>query len=176
MKLTIGIVLNAVALFVFGFLFWAANPLPGQTWNLAPDPGGAESALIEQFPETGVYGVPGADSSPGTPTVVQAMVYVNHEPPENPMDPVTMVSGFIQYLVVGVVLVFVLRRRGTLGSQVARAALLGLAAVVVIEGSDLIWWLYPLGWKLWAAVYHVLVFVISALVLSRFLPETEAAG
>ena len=173
MKLTIGIVVNAVVLFVFGFLFWAANPLPGNTWNSAPDPGAAESALIEQFPDTGVYGVPGAG---GTPTAVQAMIYVNHEPPENPMDPVTMVYGFIQYLVVGVVLVIVLQRGGTLGSQVGRAALLGLAAVVVIEGSDLIWWLYPLEWKLWAAVYHVLVFVISALVLSKFLPETEPAS
>ena len=104
------------------------------------------------------------------------MVYVNHEPPENPMDPVTMVYGFIQYLVVGVVLVFVLQRDGALGSQVGRAALLGLAAVVVIEGSDLIWWLYPLEWKLWAAVYHVLVFVISALVLAKFLPETQAGS
>ena len=44
----------------------------------------------------------------------------------------------------------------------------------MIEGSDLIWWIYPLEWKLWAAVYHVLVFVISALVLSRFLPDTQA--
>ena len=173
MKLTIGIVLNAVVLFVFGFLFWAANPLPAKTWNLAPDPGAAESALIEQFPETGVYGVPGPG---GTPTAVQAMLYVNHQPPEDPMDPVTMVYDFIQYLVVGAVLVFVLQRGSTLGGQVARAALLGLAAVVVIEGSDLIWWLYPLAWKLWVAVYHVLVFVISALVLSKFLPEAESGS
>ena len=51
-----------------------------------------------------------------------------------------------------------------------------VAAVVLVEGSDLVWWGYPLAWKLWGAVYHVLVFVIGALVMSKFLPPSDAKG
>ena len=47
---------------------------------------------------------------------------------------------------------------------------MGLAAVILVEGSDIIWWGYTWGWKLWGATYHILVFVIGALVLSKFLP------
>ena len=176
MRLAIGIVVTAVVLFLFGFLFWAVNPLPAATWNVAPDPQAAEAAVVLQFPESGVYSV--APETGTTPPGVRAMVYVDHDVPENPMDPVTMLYGFIHYLLVGVVLVLVLDRRGALGAHVKRATVVGLAAVVVIEGSDLIWWLYPVGWKLWIAVYHVLVFVIGATVLSKFLApaETQAEG
>ena len=85
-----------------------------------------------------------------------------------------MVYGFVHYIVIAILLAAVLRRGATLTEHTRRATLLGLIAVVLVEGSDLVWWGYPLGWKLWGAAYHVLVFTIGALVLFRFLPSGDS--
>lgn len=72
------------------------------------------------------------------------------------------------------ILAIVLQNAAPLAAHVRRAFTTGLAAVILVEGSDIVWWGYTWGWKLWGAVYHVLVFVIGALVLSKFLPDHEA--
>ena len=168
MKLAAGIVVTALALFVFGFLFWGANPLPYASWNETPDAAAAEAAVQAQFPQTGVYSVPNAGEVPGG---VWAMLYVRHDPPQSAPAIGEMLKGLAHYLLVAGALALVLRRRAALGETVRRAAVLGVAAVVVVEGSDVAWWGYPLAWKLWGAAYHVLVFALGALVLAWFLPE-----
>ncbi|MYJ74674.1 MAG: hypothetical protein F4089_06045 [Gammaproteobacteria bacterium] len=82
-----------------------------------------------------------------------------------------MARGFIHYLVVAVILAIMLPNGARVSAHVRRGFIVGLAAVVLIEGSDVIWWGYAWGWKLWGAGYHLLVFVIGALVLSKFLPQ-----
>ena len=164
MKLSLGILLTAVVLFVFGFLYWAANPLPNEALNPVPDADAAAAAVGEQFPVTGMYNF--MQSGLG------ATVIVNHEASEE-VDPLVMVYGFIHYLLIGTVLAVVLRSGAPLSAHVRRAFILGLAAVIVVEGSDIIWWGYTWGWKLWGAAYHVLVFVLGALVLSKFLPRDD---
>ena len=172
MKLAIGIVVTAVVLFVFGFLFWAANPLPSASWNTAADQAAAQEAVRAHFPQSGVYNVPGAATAPSG---VWAMVYVNHDVPETLPDPAEMLRGFFHYVLVALVLALLLRRQAPLAEQVKKAAVAGLAAVIVVEGSDVVWWGYPLGWKLWSVGYHELVFVIGALTLAKFLPASGAA-
>ena len=172
MKLGVGIVVTALALFVFGFLYWGANPLPYATWSDPPDWATAKAAVREHFPSAGVYRVP----RPGeAPDGVWAMIYVRHDMPQSLPDPGEMLKGFAHYLLVAGALALVLRRRGELGATVRRAAVLGVAAVVVVEGTDVAWWGYPLAWKLWGAAYHVLLFVLGALVLAWFLPERRDA-
>ncbi|MDE0660974.1 MAG: hypothetical protein OXI79_15145 [Gammaproteobacteria bacterium] len=162
MRASLGILVTAVVLFVFGFLYWAANPLPNAALNAVGDAGAAARAVGEQFPETGMYSFIGSGLS--------ATVIVNHGATED-VDPLVMVYGFIHYLLIAAILAVVLRSGAPLSAHVRRAFILGLAAVVVVEGSDIVWWGYTWGWKLWSAVYHVLVFVIGALVLSKFLPR-----
>lgn len=162
MKTSLGILVTAAVLFVFGFLYWAANPLPNQALNTVPDAEAAASAVGEQFPETGMYNV--------LHSGISATVIVNHEASEE-VDPLVMVYGFIHYLLIAAILAVVLQSGAPLSAHVRRAFILGLAAVVVVEGSDIIWWGYTWAWKLWSAAYLVLVFVIGALVLSKFLPR-----
>ena len=122
MKLGVGIVVTALALFVFGFLYWGANPLPYATWSDPPDSATAKAAVSEHFPSTGVYGVP----RPGeAPDGVWAMIYVRHDMPQSLPDPGEMLKGFAHYLLVAGALALVLRRRGELGATVRRAAVLG---------------------------------------------------
>ena len=162
MRASLGILVTAAVLFVFGFLYWAVNPLPNEALNTVPDADAAATAVAEQFPETGMYSFMQSGLS--------ATVIVNHGASEE-VDPLVMVYGFIHYLVIAAVLAVVLQSGAPLSAHVRRAFILGLAAVVVVEGSDIIWWGYTWGWKLWSAAYLVLVFVIGALVLSKFLPR-----
>ena len=77
-------------------------------------------------------------------------------------------------LLIAMVLAVVLRSGAPLSAHVRRAFIRGLAAVIVVEGSDIIRWGDTCGWKLWGAAYHVLVFVIGPLVLSKFLSRDPA--
>ena len=163
MKLAFGILLTAVVLFVFGYIYWMVNPLPNQAMKSAPDPNAAATAVTQQFPESGVYSVMQSGTS--------AMVIVNHGVSTEGADPMAMARGFIHYLAVAVILAIMLPNGARVSAHVRRGFIVGLAAVVLIEGSDVIWWGYAWGWKLWGAGYHLLVFVIGALVLSKFLPQ-----
>ena len=58
-RLAAGTALAAVAMFVWGMLFWGANPLPYRAWKQPTDDVGAGQALRTYFPETGTYAVPG---------------------------------------------------------------------------------------------------------------------
>ena len=118
MKLTIGVFVTAVVLFVFGFLYWAVNPLVNESLNAAPDPARATAAVREQFPETGIYSVPAPD---GAPSGVRAMVIVDHEVPDNAADPLAMVYGFVHYIVIAILLAAILRRGATLAEHTRRA-------------------------------------------------------
>lgn len=162
MKLSLGILLTAIVLFVFGFLYWSVNPLPDKALDTVPDSAAAAVAIGEQFPESGMYNV--------MQSGLWATVIVNHEATEE-VDPWVMLYGFIHYLVIVILLAVVLQNGAPVASHVRRAFIMGLAAVILVEGSDIIWWGYTWGWKLWGAAYHILVFVIGALLLSKFLPR-----
>lgn len=164
MKLTLGILLTALVLFGFGFVYWAANPLPNKALDTVPDSDAAAAAIGEQFPDSGMYNVMQSGLS--------ATVIVNHGATEE-ADPLVMLYGFVHYLVIVSLLAVVLQNGAPVASHVRRAFIMGLAAVILVEGADIIWWGYTWGWKLWGAAYHILVFVIGALVLSKFLPRDD---
>ena len=100
MKLPLGIVLTAIVLFAFGFLYWAANPLPNKALNTVPDSDAAAAAIGEQFPDTGMYSV--------LQSGLSATVIVNHDVSEE-VDPLAMLYGFIHYLVIATLLAVVLQ-------------------------------------------------------------------
>ena len=52
------VLLAAVAMYFWGFLFWGINPVPYQSWQQADDDA-AQAALRELFPTAGTYYVPG---------------------------------------------------------------------------------------------------------------------
>ena len=59
-RCVIGIILATLAMYVWGFLYWGgANPFPYKAWKQTPDDVAAGKALLEHFPETGTYHMPG---------------------------------------------------------------------------------------------------------------------
>ena len=172
-KVTAGIVLTAVVLFIFGFLYWGISPLPYTALNSAADQEAALGDIKRHFPDTGAYMVPAADNMELLAKGSQVVVYVDHEVPASQPDPQAMALGFVHNILIALVVFLLLRHQEGMSQHVRTGALVGLAAVVVIEGSDVLWWLYPLSWKIHSVVYHFLCFVLAAAVLSKFMPARQ---
>lgn len=168
-----GIGLTAIVLFLFGFLYWGISPLPYTALRSTADQEAALGDLKRHFPDTGAYLVPSADNMALLAEGLQAMIYVDHGIPASQPDPQAMALGLVHNVLIALAVFLLLRNQQGMSRHLRTGALAGLAAVVVIEGSDVAWWLYPLSWKLHGAAYHFLCFVLAAALLSRFVPARQ---
>ncbi len=172
-KTIAGIGLTAIVLFIFGFLYWGVSPLPYTAINSAADQEAALADIKRHFPDTGAYMIPTAANMELLAEGSQAVVYVDHEVPASQPDPASMALGLVHNVLMALVVFLLLRNQEGMSQHLKTGALVGLAAVVVIEGSDTLWWLYPLSWKIHSVVYHFLCFVLAAALLSRFMPARQ---
>ncbi len=172
-KTIAGIGLTAIALFIFGFLYWGISPLPYTALNSAADQEAALGDIKRHFPDTGAYMVPAAADMELLAEGSQAVVYVDHEVPASQPDPRDMALGLAHNILMALVVFLLLRNQQGMSQHLRTGALAGLAAVVVIEGSDTLWWLYPLSWKIHGVAYHFLCFVLAAALLSKFMPARQ---
>ena len=172
-KTIAGIGLTAIVLFIFGFLYWGVSPLPYTAVSSAADPEAALADIKRHFPDTGAYMVPAAANMELLAEGSQAVVYVDHEVPASQPDPASMALGLVHNVLMALVVFLLLRNQEGMSQHLRTGALVGLAAVAVIEGSDTLWWLYPLSWKIHSVVYHFLCFVLAAALLSRFMPARQ---
>jgi hypothetical protein len=177
-RLLAGSFLAAVAMFLFGALFWTA-PLPYGVVKSVGSERLAAIALKQVFPETGLYMVPSpqlATEDPerfdelhrAGPTV---MANVVHDPGA-PMRGSTFVAGFVhQWLSCLLLGMLLLIAAPALEGFVVRAgfiALAGFTAAFFIDIGQAIWWRMPLAWQLYQLTHDTLAWVIAGLVLARF--------
>ena len=174
----LGIVLAAVAVFFWGFLFWGLNPLPYASWKQSTGDEAAQAALREHFPEDGTYFIP----SPSHPDVERLhlkgpVAFLNIKSGGPMMDSGSMIGGLLQNVVVAIALLALLKlvpsAVADLAGQVKYAALIGLVAALLIDLGDIVWWFEDVTWKLHMAFYHVTSFIIFTVVLCRFSIEKE---
>lgn len=175
-KFVLAPALAALALFVFGALYWM-SPFPYKTLTPVGDNAAAAAALAKIFPTTGTYLIPGpdvADEKLLTQLFEQGpLVEVQFIKEGHPMmEAGVFLRGFLHYFVVALLLAILLENIGPAlrgyGSVVKLTTLIGLTGAVFICFSDPIWWHHPWGWKIVMAVYVVLASLIAGLVLGRF--------
>ena len=53
--------ITAAVLFVFGFLYWAVNPLPYSALNQVKSAGISQLTMAKLFPKSGAYLIPGPE-------------------------------------------------------------------------------------------------------------------
>jgi hypothetical protein len=174
-RLLMGSFLAAVAMFLFGALFWTAQLPYGNVRSVA-QPELAAALLEEIFPETGLYMVPAPRLAPEAYAELHRagpLVRANvvHDPGE-PMQGATFVAGFLHQWVTCLLLGYLLWRAApALQSLLARAGfvtLAGFTAAFFIDGGAVIWWHMPLAWQLFELVHDTLAWAIAGLVLARF--------
>lgn len=175
MRLILGSVLTAVAIFMWGFLFWGHN-VP-DIKSLEP---AAETAVLDtlktNIPADDVYYLPGmrgdeADWTKRHEAGPLAQITYRAKG-ANPMDPMVFVKGFAHMLVTALILGFALSMvAGGLPSyrqRVVVVVLFGLAASVFAHLSDPIWMLDPWRYSLLTALYDFVSYLLAGLILGWF--------
>ena len=178
-----GVVAAAVAVFFWGFLYWGATTIPYGPLKATTGDEAAQKALLEHFPETGMYLIPGMRNDDATMSRLTeagpiAMVNFVREG-QAVMDPSLMIRGFLLNVLIVFLLSMLLKKAlpalPTYGDRVMFAALAGLTAVVMVNLGDAVWWRHDLGWVLSQALYGLVASIIAGAVLGKFI-RPEKAG
>ena len=174
-----GIVVASIAVFLWGFLYWGANPVPYMAWEQAPDDRAAGQALLEHFPESGVYYLPGN----GNPPELRAALYESgptgfviidrNGRPE--MDPSIMMQGFALNVLIICLLAGLLHVTASAtpswGERFRVTLLAGAVAVTLVDFGHAVWWLIPWPWVLAQAFYDFTAVALMGAILAYFIRD-----
>jgi len=174
-KFVLAPALAALAMFIFGFLYWGVTTLPYRVLGSTGDDSAAALALGKVFPATGTYLVPG----PNTPEPLRgnlvkrgpfAVVHFVKEG-TNELAPAALAQGYAHEFVLCFILAIMLSKAAptfqAFSCRVRFSAMVGLVAATCGLGN-VVWWHHALSWELVQGVYDVGAFVIAGAVLGIF--------
>jgi hypothetical protein len=182
-RLFSGSLLAAVAVFIFGAIYWS-SPIMGAGSKPIADDAAAQALLKQAFPETGIYWIPSMDLYYQDPEGYEAL----HESgpvamlnivqnPGPPMKSGTFIAGFLHGWVVcfliGLLLTMVAPALPDYGSRVAFVVFAGLVMALFVNFGAVIWWSMPLAFQLAEGLYNVVAWLLAGLVLARFIPAAN---
>ncbi|MCB1007661.1 MAG: hypothetical protein KDB94_02080 [Acidobacteria bacterium] len=173
----LGSLLAAIAMFVWGFVFWT-TPLGRSTMSHGIDNDRAQESLREIFPEDGVYFVPDVVEGEAQETWIErhrrgplATVFYRRAGAD-PMEPIVFLNGFLHMLITCVVIAWLLGKAlpalPTYGARLGFVLLAGFAATFWGHAGDPIWFYNPWKYHLMAMTYDLGAWGLAGLVLARF--------
>lgn len=175
-KLIMGAVLTAIAMFIWGFLYFAVNPMAQTVFDRAPDDAAAQAALLDNLPETGTYLIPGNMDDEAAYAELHeagpiAFVHISREG-RPVMSSSVFLYGFLHMLVTVLLIAWLLRMAApallSYGARVGFVAVAGLTASFFTHIGAIIWWSLPADWFLFVAVYDLTAWIVAGLVLANF--------
>lgn len=179
---SIGVALATVAVYMWGFLYWGLTSFPYSPLKATNDNEATQQVLLDHFPNTGTYLVPGVHNETDVLNrLFEAgpIVFVNIVREGHPMeDPAMMGQGFL--LTIAITFLISLLMKKALPSlpaykdRVLFAAMFGIAAVVMVDFGDAVWWSFDWGWQMSKALYGVVACLIAGLVLGKLIKPAEA--
>ena len=175
-------VLAALAMFVWGFLYWGApHHLPYKSLGTVTDDSATALAIGNLFPASGAYLIP--NPMAGDAKMAELMqrgpsleVHIRKDGMKA-MDPAMLLAGYAHMLVIAFLLTGMLCglekafERWT--CRVKFCAGIGLLVAVCDLGAS-IWWHHAWGWTLALSVYDLVMYVIAGLVLAKFVTPKPA--
>ena len=179
-KLFIGSVAAAIAMFIAGFLYFA-GPLAMMAYSSASETQSAavQNALAANLPQTGTYMVPDPSSQSGTVLYGKGPVAtVHYNSGGFPVDSADgMLWGFILYFVVALLMAAALSqsRATDFRSRAAIVLLFALAMPALTILTDPIFLHQDWTYAIFGFVGSVLILSIGGLIIARwFLPSAPA--
>lgn len=181
MRLFLGSAIAAVAVFMWGFLFWQQLPWPGQVMRTLPNQDALADAGGSEELATGVYLVPGMPSDPADPDFaarhargpIATLLYQREG--SNPASPKVLLRGFLHMLfsamILGVVLLASGRRE--FFGRFMLALWIGIFVAFWAEPTRAIWFSVPWTYAWLYMAYHLSTCVIMGLVLAWFVRPPE---
>lgn len=179
LKLALGTLIAAVAMFLWGFFFYGSQ-LIDHFGHVTPE---QEAVLIEalktNLTSDAIYILP--DEKNGTAEEVMAraapgpVALINYHSGPIPPMATTLIMGFIHMLITAAILAvfmtLIAPAASTYVDRVKIVAVAGLAAAVYAHLGNPIWWHYPWGFSAMAALYDFVSYLIAGLVLAYFVPQ-----
>src|SRR5690349_4712380 len=160
LKICVAVLGASLLMLFWGAMFWV-NPLPYRVLQTTPDEYAAGNALLESFPESGTYLIPGFyndlhDLEPLRRGPL-GMVFIEHQGMPTPLR-TALAQGFLLNLgsVSFLALLLWVVRRGLPRSYGWRFLLvisLGVISAIFTAGTNIIWWFHPVGWQLISLIY-----------------------
>jgi|TARA_B110000263_G_C15274168_1_gene495036 hypothetical protein len=180
MKISLGIIVTTIVLYLWGFLFWGLSEMPYSSWKQTADDAATQVLMRKAFPESGTYFLPGFDHEPDQRSQLYeqgpvGFVHINLEGrPE--MDPSIMVGGFVLNLVIVLVMAGFFKLAGATEFRDFARLSLGAAAIAVIaiHGGDMVWWQISPGWKVWQLLYDLSALILAGHLLGIFMKAEKA--
>ena len=168
--------LAALAMFVFGAIFWM-SPFPYKVLSTTADDRATLAALDAVFPATGLYVVPGPHLDPEQAAELykagpSAMVHFTKEG-FNMMDPSVFLKGYLHYFVIGSLLGCLLRKSAAgfkgYGCVVKLSTMIGLTGTLLLSLGNPIWWHQSWSWGFINLLYGTLIFTVAGLAMGKFI-------
>ena len=190
-RVLVGAVASALALLLWGLLFWVLLSTPGESERAVPDEPGLVQLLRERLPDSGTYAFP-APPPRAAARDAGALEAFRQRKLAGPIgmihfrrggtDPLSLrnyLIGFLHLLaasfVAALLLATALPALESYGRRAAFVFGLGVFAVVAVRISDPVWWHLPWGHFLHAALYDGAAWLISGLVLGGIVRPTRGA-
>lgn len=175
-RLFAGSVVVALVSWVWSVLFYVVSPVPYYTVSATRDDVAAGAALLEHFPESGTYILPGRTSSAEVRAAMRengpvATVYIKRE--GAPMaSPAKIIVGTLHGVVIGLLIGLGMRwltRRGwNFTDKLAIAAIFGTAYTTYPRVADIIWSDFPQGYQWMMIASDGLSWILMAAVMAWF--------
>jgi|GEM_PF-355027 len=182
-RVLVGAVVSAVALMLWGFMFWVVLSAPGGATRALPDEPALMQTLREHLPASGTYYFP----LPPSPTpsrddraAVEAfrqrelagpigMIHFRREGAD-PLSPFVYVErglhAFVSSLIAALLLVVALPELEGFVQRTAFVFGLGVFAAVAVRFSEPIWWHLPWRHFVHGAIYDSVSWLIAGVVLA----------
>jgi hypothetical protein len=183
-NLIVGSLLAAVAMFIFGAVYWN-SPAVGAGARDVADDAAAQAMLKSTFPETGLYWVPGlalmAEDADRFNALHEAgpvaMVNIRHQ--SGPAaSPGTFAAGLLHEwavcFLIGLLLMKVSPSLPGYGDRVRFVTAAGVVMAVFVNIGAVIWWRMPMAFQFAEGIYNVIAWFLAGMVLARFVPGRVA--
>lgn len=175
-RLLAGSFVVAIVSWVWSVAFYVLSPIPYYTVSSTRDDIAAGAALLEHFPETGTYILPGRRSSPEVRATMRAngpvaTVYIDRD--GAPMSsPGKIAIGTLHGVVIGFLMGLGMRwltRRGwSFVDKLGVAAIFGTSYTAYPRVADIIWSDFPQGYQ-WMMIFSDGVsWILMAAVMAWF--------
>lgn len=180
LKTVLGAFLAAIAMFVWGFVYWGAGVVDPFAHMSAETETAVGDTLKANFAADGVYFIPdakvGAEEEWMARMSAGPVAMINFKSGGAQPIGMTMAQGFAHMLVTTLLLAGLLAYVAPAAAYAARFRLIVLIGVVAAFFAHLgqpIWWHYPWAFSLLGALYDAGAYVIAGAVLAYFVTPAK---
>ena len=175
-RVLLGAVCVTVVVWVWSVLFYVVTPIPYYTMSQTTDDLAAGAALLEHFPESGTYILPGRFSGPDVRRTLRSqgpVATVNLQrdgAPEASAFKITAgtLHGLVVGLLIGAGMLLLNRYTTQYWNHVAIASTFGVAYTAYPRVADIIWSDFPPGYQLMMIFSDGVSWILMVMVMAWF--------